>query len=62
MNVNPVISYTGGSRGWIGDSPFIYLDTQKIRHLGWEPKYDIESGVKKTIDWLLKNEWCLSRD
>ena len=21
--------YTGGERGWIGDSPFIFLDTQR---------------------------------
>ena len=26
MDVNPIRRYTGGERGWVGDSPFIFLD------------------------------------
>src|SRR5688500_3135718 len=37
MGVSPQRTYTGGERGWIGDSPFIFLDTKKIRSLGWQP-------------------------
>ena len=31
LGVSPVREYTGGDRGWIGDNPFIFLDTAKIR-------------------------------
>ena len=27
LGVAPVLDYTGGDRGWIGDNPFIFLDT-----------------------------------
>ena len=30
--------YTGGERGWIGDSPFIFLDTRKHPALGLEAR------------------------
>lgn len=33
------------------------IDATKIRkELGWRPKYDFESGIKKTIQWYLENE------
>src|SRR3954451_13757536 len=38
LGVRPELSYSGGERGWIGDSPFILLDTRRIRALGWKPK------------------------
>lgn len=59
LGVNPVITYEGGERGWIGDSPFIFLDTAGIRGLGWKPKLDIREGVVKTIEFLRANEWVL---
>ena len=31
LGVNPERQYTGGERGWIGDSPFIFLDCSRIR-------------------------------
>lgn len=35
------------------------IDATKIRtELGWEPKTNFESGIKKTIDWYLNNrDW-----
>ncbi len=57
MGLNPVFEYAGGERGWIGDNPFIYLDTSKIRSLGWEPKYGIRDSVLKTVEFLENNEW-----
>ncbi len=38
LGVNPRRIYSGGERGWIGDNPFIFLDTAKVRALGWKPK------------------------
>jgi UDP-glucose 4-epimerase len=59
LGVNPRITYGGGDRGWVGDNPFIYLDTKRIRELGWRPKLNIEQGVLKTLDYLRGNEWLL---
>jgi UDP-glucose 4-epimerase len=57
MGVKPELTYTGGERGWIGDSPFIFLDTKKVRSLGWKPKLTIKQGVEKTVEYLAANPW-----
>ncbi len=57
LGVQPEIEYAGGERGWIGDSPFIFLDTTRIRSLGWEPTLDIRQGVVRTVEYLRDNEW-----
>jgi len=57
LDVRPRLEYSGGDRGWIGDNPFIWLDSAKIKALGWEPALDIEQGMERTVDWLLANEW-----
>ena len=57
LNLKPILNYSGGDKGWIGDNPFIFLDTKKIQSLGWKPKLDIKEGVIKTVNYLKKNEW-----
>jgi len=57
LGVKPELRYTGGERGWVGDSPFIFLDTKKIRSLGWEPKLTIREGVIRTLEYLMHNPW-----
>lgn len=57
LGVSPRLDYSGGDRGWIGDNPFIFLDTKKIQALGWRPKFDIEQGVIRTVQYLKDNEW-----
>ena len=52
LGLRPELTYAGGERGWIGDSPFILLDTRRIRALGWKPKLTIREGVLRTVDWL----------
>jgi UDP-glucose 4-epimerase len=47
--------YTGGPRGWVGDSPFIFLDCARIRALGWRPKLSIREGVIRTLEYLRAN-------
>ncbi len=59
LGVQPKLEYTGGERGWIGDNPFIFLDTKKICSLGWMPKYSISEGVVKTVEFLKGNEWVM---
>jgi UDP-glucose 4-epimerase len=55
LGVTPKIEYSGGDRGWIGDNPFIYLDTKKICALGWKPTLTIRQGVIKTLDYIRSN-------
>lgn len=59
LQVSPSCSYTGGQRGWVGDSPFIFLDCQRIRALGWSPKLLIRAGVIRTLEYLQENPWVL---
>ncbi len=59
MGLHPEFTFTGGRRGWVGDSPFIYLDTAKIRSLGWKPELTIRQAVERTVDYLMENPWLL---
>ncbi len=59
LGVTPRIEYGGGARGWIGDNPFIFLDTTRIRALGWRPRLTIREAVVTTVEFLRANEWVL---
>jgi UDP-glucose 4-epimerase len=61
LGLKPRLEYAGGKRGWIGDNPFIFLDTQKIRATGWKPTLTIEQSVIRTLHWLQQNPWVLER-
>lgn len=62
LGATPVLNFSGGVRGWIGDNPFIYLDTAKIRATGWRPNLTIRQGVESTVDWLLANTWVFGAE
>lgn len=57
LNVNPTIQYGTEARGWIGDNPFIFLNTNKMTSTGWNPRFSIERGVIDTIKYLKENSW-----
>jgi UDP-glucose 4-epimerase len=59
LRLNPKLIYSGGKRGWIGDSPFIFLDCGKIRSLGWKPGHTIREAVLKTLNYLQTERWLL---
>ena len=59
LGLDPKLTFTGGQRGWIGDSPFIFLDCRRIRDLGWTPSLTIEQAVIRTVDYLKANAWLL---
>ncbi len=61
LGLTPRFDYTGGDRGWVGDNPFIYLDTARIRATGWAPKLTIRQCVERTIDWIRENKWILEK-
>lgn len=61
LNLDPELEFTGGQRGWVGDNPFIFLETKKIRDTGWQNELTIQAAVLKTLDWLRVNTWVLER-
>ncbi len=61
LGATPQRTYTGGERGWIGDSPFIFLDCSRIRALGWRPRLSIREGVIRTVQYLRENPWVFER-
>ncbi len=48
--------FTGGKRGWIGDSPLVHLDTSKANEYGWRPNISIEDGIRSTVRFLLSED------
>src|SRR5262245_16579960 len=60
LGLNPKRRYSGGVRGWVGDSPFILLDTAKVRTLGWRPTLGIRESVLRTLGYLQANPWVLA--
>jgi UDP-glucose 4-epimerase len=61
MKVKPKLEYSGGKRGWVGDNPFIFLETKKIRATGWSTTLTIEQSIIRTLQWLEQNRWVLAR-
>jgi UDP-glucose 4-epimerase len=57
LGLKPKLEYTGGARGWVGDNPFIFLDTKKIQGAGWKTSLTIEQGISRTLQWLQQNQW-----
>lgn len=59
LSLSPRLAYSGGERGWIGDSPFIFLDCSRIRALGWRPRLTIRKAVIQTLEFLQNNRFLL---
>lgn len=53
MELNPRFKFTGGDRGWKGDVPIMLLSIEKLKSIGWRPKYSSEEAVRKTVRDLL---------
>jgi UDP-glucose 4-epimerase len=61
LGVAPERRYTGGPRGWPGDSPTIHLDVGRLQALGWRPRVGLREAVLRTVDYLQANPWRLER-
>jgi UDP-glucose 4-epimerase len=61
LGLKPKLEFTGGGRGWVGDNPFIFLDTAKIEETGWRAQMTIRDGIIRTLAWLQENQWVLAR-
>jgi UDP-glucose 4-epimerase len=60
LGLAPKLKYGGGDRGWIGDNPFIFLDCNRMRSLGWTPKLTIQQAVVRTVEYLQANQELLA--
>jgi UDP-glucose 4-epimerase len=58
LGLEPTLDYTGGKRGWAGDSPLIHLDCARIRSLGWAPTLNIQAAVVRTLEWFDANPYA----
>jgi dTDP-glucose 4,6-dehydratase len=59
--LDELIKFIADPRGKAHDFRYA-LDCSKIKkELGWEPALDFEEGLKKTIDWYLKNQDWLKK-
>jgi UDP-glucose 4-epimerase len=61
LDLSPTIIRGKENRGWIGDNSFIFLDTKKIKSLGWNAKYTIKEGILDTLQYLKDNSWLLEK-
>jgi len=58
MNLSPEYRFTGGvdgGRGWKGDVKIMRLSIDKLRNMGWQPKYGSEEAIRMTARWLISN-------
>lgn len=62
LGFNPKCIYGKSNRGWAGDNPLIYLDTKKIRSLGWKNKFTIKESLEHTLQYLIDNQWILKKE
>lgn len=61
LGLKPRLDYAGGNKGWVGDNPFIFLETKKIRATGWKPQLTIQQGIERTLRWLQANQWVYEK-
>jgi len=55
MHLKPKIKYSGGDRGWIGDTPNTEISIKKVLDIGWTPKYSCEESIRRTVRWMVSN-------
>lgn len=54
LGITPRFKFTGGERGWVGDTKITRLNTDALQSLGWEPKYAPEDAVRSQVKWMLQ--------
>jgi UDP-glucose 4-epimerase len=61
MGLTPDFIFGSGSRGWVGDNPFTFLDISKAKSFGWSPMISIEHSLEETVRFIQSNEWILKK-
>ena len=49
LGVDPVYTFTGGDRGWVGDVPRMRLSVEKLAGLGWEAAGSSDDAVRRAV-------------
>jgi len=52
LNVSPKFTYTGGDRGWPGDTPYTILSIEKALKAGWKPSFTCEESIRETVRYV----------
>ncbi len=45
-------TFQGGKKGWVGDVHLLLISIEKIKALGWTPKYSFKEGLEKYVKWM----------
>jgi UDP-glucose 4-epimerase len=56
MECSPIINYSGGERGWIGDAPNLNPNPKKLYGIGWRPTKNIEQSLRRTVEWMMQHK------
>ena len=59
MSLSPSYSFTGGidgGRGWKGDVKTMRLAIDKLKQMGWKPRYYSADAIRLTARWLIENQ------
>ncbi|WP_290623995.1 MULTISPECIES: NAD-dependent epimerase/dehydratase family protein [unclassified Archaeoglobus] len=54
LDLNPKFRFTGGDRGWKGDVPVMLLSIERLKKIGWRPKYSSEEAVRMAVRDLIE--------
>jgi len=55
LGLSPRFRFTGGDRGWKGDVPVMLLSIEKLKKLGWRPRYSSEEAVRMAVRDLIED-------
>ncbi len=55
LGLSPRFKFTGGERGWKGDVPVMLLSIEKLKKMGWKPKYNSEDAVRMAVRDLIED-------
>ena len=52
LKVKPKFKFTGGDRGWPGDTPYTILSIKKACAIGWMPHHSCKQSIIRTVKYL----------
>ena len=56
LDLQPKFKFTGGNKGWPGDTPYTILSINKALCQGWKPRYSCEQSIIRTVEYLRERE------
>ena len=55
----PDYAFTGGARGWKGDVPVVRLNSERIRALGWNSRWNSREAIRAALESMRVEERVL---